>query len=91
MKRTDGSFTLNISVCYRRSSPSISLDNPTGGLARSVRYHPLMLSTAIDVRPRNKGRKGTRESHPYYLLVSRLSRAKWQKAQRGGRHTTLER
>ncbi|MEK6584697.1 MAG: hypothetical protein AABZ24_00020, partial [Nitrospirota bacterium] len=51
VKSDDGSFTSGISVFLECPTQSISLDNRKGDLVRSFRYHPLMLSTAIDVRP----------------------------------------
>jgi hypothetical protein len=66
---------------------SISLDNRKGDLARSFRYHPLMLSTAIDVRPRKKGRKGTYEEQPSSAALSgQMPEADAQVLHSSGRH-----
>jgi hypothetical protein len=87
VKSDDGSFTSSLSVCCRCSTQSISLDNRKGDLARSFRYHPLMLSTAIDVRPRDKGRKGTHEEQPSYSALSgQIPEAEAQVLHSSGRH-----
>jgi hypothetical protein len=87
MKSDDGSFTSSISVCCRCSTQSISLDNRKGDLPRSFRYHPLMLSTAIDVRPRDKGRKGThQESTSYSARSGQIPEAEAQVLDSSGRH-----
>ena len=70
VKSDNGSFTSSISVCCRCSTHSICLDNRKGDLTRSFRYHPLTLSTAIDVHPRDKGRKGTHQEQPLYSALS---------------------
>ena len=70
VKSDDGSFTSSLSVFLECPTQSISLDNRKGDLVPSFRYHPLMLSTAIDVRPRKKGRKGTDEKQPSHSALS---------------------
>jgi hypothetical protein len=87
VKSDDGSFTSSISVFLECSTQSISLDNRKGCPARSFRYHPLMLSIAIDVRPQDKGRKGTHEGQPSHSArSSRIPGAEAQVLHGSGRH-----
>lgn len=87
VKSDDGSFTSSISVFLECPTQSISLDNRKRDLARSFRYHPLMLSTTIDVHPRKKGRKGTHEEQPSSAaLFGQMPEADAQVLDRSGRH-----
>ena len=78
VKSDDGRFISSISVFLECPTQSISLDNRKEDLARSFRYHPLMLSTAIDVRPRKKGEK----EHTRDNLHIQLCPAKYQELKR---------
>jgi hypothetical protein len=87
VKSDDGSFTSSISVCFECPTRSISLDNRKGDLARSFRYHPLMLSMEIDIRPRKKGRKETHEEqHSSAALSGQMPEADAQVLYSSGRH-----